>query len=510
MRLKNSIRNLIASLFSQFVLIVLTFLTRKIFANLLGAELLGVNSLFLNILTVLSLTELGIGSVMIVHLYEPINKNNIARIKSLMKMYKRAYWIIGIITFGLGIILMPFLPYIVEMNSSKVVNLYIIFFMFLINNVSTYFFAYKKSILTAGQKNYIITYIHLIIYISMNILQILILKITHNYYLYLGIQIICNITENVIISIFVNRKYPYLKEKSEELPKQERKNIIRDVKAMLVHKIGGIVTNSTDNIIISSFLGVYWVGLYSNYYLIMSTLSTLLNHFYDAVVASVGDLNTEDNPVKMYSIYKKVSFFTFWIYSFCTLGIITLSTPFIKLVFGQEYVMTSGIVICIAMVFFTTGIRKPSLLFKDSTGLFIYDKYKSLISCVVNLVLSIILVQAIGIIGVIIGTIISTVGICWIWEVIIIYKHLFQKKLKEYFKIWGKYLIIFFVLMVILILFTNYNLDNTLIELITKAFIILIVPNIIIYVLYRKSSEFKYFSEIIKSFKNKILLKTKK
>ena len=337
------------------------FIAQKIFINTLGQTYLGINGLFTNIISMLSIADLGIGAAITYNLYKPIAEDNKERISILINFYKKSYRVIALIILILGCIIMPFLTSIVSEEDIQNVNanIYFIFALFLIDTVASYLLTYKRSMLYANQKNYIISLVHIGYVLILNIIQIIILLFTHNYYLYLIIKIICRITENIIITNIVNKIYPYLKEKvTSKLDAETRTDINRRLKASIFHNIGGFVVLGTDNIIISKFLGISVVGLYSNYYLIINTVNTLLSQIFSGITASLGNLLVEKNNGKAYDIAKKLMFVNFWIYSFATIAIYEIINPFIKVWLGENFLFDNLTVLILSLNFYFQVMRR--------------------------------------------------------------------------------------------------------------------------------------------------------
>ena len=308
MRSLNSIKNTIISIIMSIVTILIGLVTQKIFINILGTEYIGLNGLFNNIISMLAIAELGIGSAIIYNLYEPIANNNKEKIKSLLNFYKKSYRLIALIITVVGICVIPFLNIIVGENNIHE-NLTFIYLLFLFDTVASYFLTYKRSILYASQKTYIVNIIHIIYLILMNITQITILVLTKNYIVYLIIKIIFRILENIVITLVANKMYSYIREKNvKEIDKKTKNSIIKKVKGLVLHKIGGFIVLGSDNIIISSFLGVSIVGLYSNYNTILQAVDNLFSQVFSAIASSVGNLLVEKNSKKSYEIYKNNSF----------------------------------------------------------------------------------------------------------------------------------------------------------------------------------------------------------
>ena len=299
MRTINSLKNSIISIIMYIVTILIGLISQKIFINILGNEYLGINSLFANIISMLSIAELGFGAAIIYNLYRPIAEDNREEIKSLIKFYKISYRIIALIVAFIGISIIPFISNIVgKINITD--SIYLIYILFLTDTVVSYLLTYKRSILYADQKTYIINIVHIVYLVLMNLFQIIVLYTTKNFILYLLIKIIFRILENIIITLIANKKYSYLREKDiKDISEKTRKNIITKVKGLLFHKIGGFVVLGTDNIIISKFLGVVTVGLYSNYYMIISAVNNLFTQVFNSITATVGNLLIEKNAMQI-------------------------------------------------------------------------------------------------------------------------------------------------------------------------------------------------------------------
>lgn len=311
MRTERSIKNILAALLSYATTLIIGFLARSFFVQLLGSEYLGINSLFANIISVMSVVELGFGSAIIYNLYKPLSENDNEAVKSLMGFYKNVYRIIAIVVFGIGMTIMPFITTIVGKTSVSD-NLYIIFFFFVFDATASYLLTYKRSIFYADQRNYIVNLIHAALYLAINVIQITALYLYKNFYLFLIIQIALHITENVVISIFANKEYKYLADGSEinNLDENIKNDIIQKVKGLIFHQVGSAIVMGTDNIIISmtQTLGVVMVGKYSNYTMITSNLNSLTSQVFTSVTASVGNLLVEKDSKDSYIVYKRILF----------------------------------------------------------------------------------------------------------------------------------------------------------------------------------------------------------
>lgn len=513
MRKKNSIRNIIVAITLNLITILIGFISQKIFINKLGTIYLGINGLFTNIISMLSIADLGIGAAITYNLYKPIAENDKDRIALLINFYKKSYRIIAIVVFILGIFIMPFLTTIVNAKDIQIIqiDIYIIFGLFLIDSVSSYLLAYKRSILYANQKNYIVSMVHIGYVLILNSMQIVILLYTQNYYLYLTVKIICRILENIIITYIVNNMYPYLKKKNNsKLDKDTRKDINRRLKASIFHNIGGFIVLGTDNIIISKFFSVSTVGLYSNYYLIINTVNTVLSQIFSGITASLGNLLVEKNTNKSYDIAKKLLFANFWIYSFATIAIYEIINPFIKIWIGEEFLFDNITVMVLSLNFYFQGMRRTMQIFAEAAGICHENRYVPIAEAIVNIVASVIFVKLIGLPGVFLGTIISSLVLhCYSFPKYI-YKSLFKQKYSTYIVDSAKYLIQMISILIITTLIVNsINVNNSFLQVIINCLICIIIPNLILVLVYRKTEKFNYYLDIVKNIFHKIIRKGK-
>lgn len=507
MRIENSLKNMFFGLSGQIISIVLGFVVRTVFIYSLGIEYLGVEGLFSSILIMLSLANLGFDTAMVYSLYKPLADNDRNKTQALMNLYKKAYRIIGIIVLLIGLSISPFIPYLIN-GETKISNITIIYFLFLINSVSSYYFVYKQSIIIADQRSYLISKIHCVFTILTNIIQIILLVGTKNYIVVLSAQIIVRIIENIYIANQANKLYPFLREKSNAmLSGEDRKLFFENLYALLLYRISGVVINGTDNIIISVFVGITAVGTYSNYLLVIATLSTLLSYIFSSVTASVGNLNVKENAEKKYFIFRVIYFSNFWFFGLCTIFLWNLMNPFITLWLGQQYLFDKFVVFCILLNFFTTGMQNAATTYRDTTGLFRRGKYRPLIAAFINIVVSIILVKELGIAGVFLGTVISRLCTYFWYDPYVIYTFVFQKRLSAYFIRYVCYVLLVFVSAIIIdILGSTFNVE-TFESLVIRGILCLVIPNLLFITVFRKTEEYIFLLHILKQIKNKLPLK---
>lgn len=493
MRTINSFKNILFGLSGQFISVFMGFAVRTVFIYSLGIEYMGIDGLFSSILIMLSLANLGFDTAIIYSLYKPLANNDIQKIKALMNLYQKAYRIIGLIVFLLGMILFPFIPFLI--NDGKTVDhLNIIYLLFLVNSVSSYYFVYKQAIIIADQKSYIISKIHNYFIIFSNIIQILIILISKNYIFLLSFQVLIRIIENVYIVRKVHKLYPFMKEKNNvQLNRKDKKEFFKNLYALFLYKVSGVVINGTDNIIIAKYVGIIQVGIYSNYLLIISTLSTFISHVFYSLNSSVGNLVVTEEIEKKYFIFRVIHFANFWVYGLTTLLIWNLINPFIIIWLGEEFIFNKLILFSILLNFLTAGMQNASTTYRQTTGLFNKGKYRPIIAAVINIIVSVILVRIIGITGVFIGTVVSRVCTYFWYDPFIIYKYIFKKPVKRYFLRYA----IYFSLIVVSILITETIFLYSFSNLIFRTFSSLIVPNILFYIVFRKSKEFIYLKSVV-------------
>ena len=511
MRTLNSLKNFSTGIATTLITTLLNFISRTIFISILGSSYLGINGLLTNLLSMLSLAELGIGSAINFSLYKPIAEKDNKKIAILMNLYKKAYRIIGLLVFISGLIMMLFLDVLVK-NPGNVENLRLIFLIYVINTSSSYFITYKVTLINADQKEYKLAFTNIVFNIITQILQIISLVVSKNYIIYLLMNMIVLFIQRVYINQKVTKLYPLLNEKvKDKLPKNELSVIVKNVKAMIVHKIGDYCINGTDNIIMSSFISVAIVGVYSNYAMIISMINTFIMMFFNSVTASMGNLIATETNDKKLDVFKKLNFIGFWIYGFASICLYNLLNPFIELWIGKEFLISQSILAVVILNYYLTGMRIPVNVVKTSAGLYNEDKFVPIMQSIVNLVVSIMLVQKLGLVGVFIGTLISSLILpCW-HRPYIIYKFVFKKSPKEYYKTYILYLTIIIssnliVSKLINMLFNNINI----VSFIYMILICLVLPNIIFIIIFYKSREFKYIESIIKNILGGILCKMKK
>lgn len=505
MRKKRSLFNIIGSLGSYFISTIFTFITQMFLIKILGVEYSGVNGLFSNILTMLSIAELGIGTTIIYKLYEPIANNDIESIKSWMHFYKICYRIVAVLVFAVGTLIIPIVPHIVGKVSIDD-DIRLLYFMSLLDTVFSYTMTYKRSLIYADQKNYIINIVHIGYTLFMNVTQIIALIILKNYVIFLFIKIVYRFLENIILNIYANKNYPYINEEYIKLSKNEIKDVFDRVKAMFLQKISYVVNKGIDSIIITMNLGIINAGYYSNYTIIVNALTAIIFQVVSSLTASVGNLLTEKNKDKSYQIYKKINMFDSFLTGIGICGFLAIISDFIRIWIGKEYVLNVYITISFAIYIYSDSIRRTMTLFKDSAGICKEDKNTYVVMTLINLITSIVLCQKIGMSGVILGTAIGYIYLIIYSYPKYIFKPLFNKQPKFYYLENFIYFIFIFISGLISFIISNYILVNNLIfAIIIKGILSIVIYCVIFVIMFYNAPEFKYFFNLFK----KIILKEK-
>lgn len=489
-RTENSMRNMIAAWAMQIITMLLAFASRTIFVKLLPAEYLGLSGVFSNIISLLSLSEMGIGSAIIVNLYKPIADHDLQRVRQLMSFYAEAYRAIGLFVIVCGIILLPFIPYICK-TDVPVQGMQLYFLVFVAQSASSYFFAYRRSILTAYQQEYICTISTQVSGILTYALQIGVLYLTGSYLLYLLVGIGTNVANNLFMYYISGKKFQFLKgHMKDKLPREERKGIFKDVGSMMVLKVGRVVVDSTDNILISSYLGLIWNGLYSNYLLLITTVNTFVNIVFNAISASVGDYNASKSANDVYSLYKTTAFIGYWIYGFCSICFAVLFQPFIEFWIGNQYLLDYATVLVVILNFYCAGMVRVSETFSYVAKLFHKTRKKGIVMAGVNLTSSIVLMRYLGLKGVFLGTVCGYAA-CGLWlDAYYLYKITFKKHVYKYLlNLVGN------TSVVVIVGIVTYSICQLFENFIVKAALCIIVSNVFFFVIYSRTKEFKAIIE---------------
>lgn len=506
MRTKKAFYNMITNILFYACNILFGIISRKVLLSFMGIEYQGINGLFSNILSILGIAELGIGTAIIYHLYKPLQENNIPLISSIMKFYQICYRYIAVFLTTIGLLFTIHLDFFIGENNLPI-NLTVVYILMLADVVASYTLTYKRSILYADQNNYIVSLADTGNIILCNLVQMFLIATTRNYFVFLSVKIVFRILENIIINFITNRRYPFLKKQS---PQPLEKNIVRDikqkVKGLLFHKIGTFVVNGTDNIIISKFINVASVGLYSNYSYIITSITGLFGQIINATTAGVGNLLVSATSSKKFQIFNELQVLNLGLTNFTTTSIFIICDSFISLFFGKQYVLPQSVVIVICFNYALTCLRSVYGIFKSAAGIQYEDRFVPIFEAALNLIASLILVKKIGFAGVFLGTSISNLCVfCYSFPKFI-YRGVLKGKLKDYYQQLLTYLMFIVFNCCLSKYICNIIVFNTIsLQFIFNIAVALFIPNIIFWLFYHKCPEMKYLLKRIQSIKEFIL-----
>lgn len=505
---QKSFFNVVTGIFGQGLSYVLSFIIRTVFIKTLGELYLGLNGLFANVLSVLSLTELGFGTAIVIDLYRTVVKKDDEKSKQYLQLYRKAHYVVGCVIFAVGLILTPFLHLLIKDSGSlALINYRLIFILYLCNTTFSYFFfSGRTAYLNAEQAEYksrIITYIFK--FLEM-LLQIITLFVFKNIYVYLIIPIVLGIVSECVKGILVGKWYPLVKEKPEgKLSKEEKKETWKNVSSVALYKVSGVVINSTDNILLSSFISIIVTGLYSNYLIIVAAIKTMLEKCFSAFTASLGHVNVEggENTEHKYFIFKTISFLNFWFYGFCGVCLFVLFKPFITFWIGEEYVFDSLTEVIIVVNFLVFGLQETMGTHRAAYGLFQKGKWRPLFSVILNILLSILFIiimpEKYGVIAVLLGTILSNLFVTWWFDALVVHKYAFNiKPYKYYLEYWLRFLYIAIFAIGLKVVCSLFSV-SPIVDFILYGLLIFIVYNGVFVGLFGKTKEFKYFINTLKS-----------
>ncbi|REC32092.1 transporter [Enterococcus pseudoavium] len=498
-RLYYSMMNSSISTIVFLLKLIMQFVVRTYFIRVLGITYLGINGLFSNVLSLLSLAELGVGTSIVYSMYKPIADNDQSEIQSLMALYKKAYHYIGAAVAVIGLALIPFLHFFSSELSSKEGFIWY-YLLFLGNSVLSYFFTYKRSLLIANQRSYLVNINDFLFLFVSNIFQIFLLLHYGSFTLYLVVQLVFTLMGNFSISYKVDKDYHFLKEtKPKKLSGEKIREIKKNVVGNMSSKIGGVIVMGTDSILISSFVGLSAVGYYSNYTMIINNVQNLCKQVTNSVTASIGNYIVTANKKQALELFKRHLFVNYTMIYFSTLILVSVLNPFIIWWIGEKYILPSLTVALIVINLVIQMFRNTNFVFIDSFGLYWVQRWKSIFEAIINLVVSLILLSVfkLGINGVLLGTIASSFGyVMWV-EAYYIFKYGLNEKLSIYIVQVIKYVIPLGISVGITLYFQTFFQINGLSGIIVKVLVACIIGLILYVIIFFKSQEFVYVKNLL-------------
>lgn len=497
MRSKKAIVNTLAGGLGTLLVGLLQFVGRIVFIRFLSDEYLGISSLFTNILSILSLTELGLSTAVCFRLYQPLAEGDRETIKAVMRYFRRAYFVIGWVVIVLGAALLPLLPYLMT-GTTGLVDVRVVYLLYVLQSALSYWFwAYKAILLQADQKLYIVRFYHVIANLLVIALQLLSLMLFRDFIIYSALGLLAAVFVNLFSAREVDKRYPYLSEKNcRRLKKEEKQSLFRDVSGMSLFKINTTVVNSTDNLIISAFINVRTVALYGNYQLVISGISQVAMQLFGGVTATVGNYYAEDTKEHNELVFRCIQLLCYWVYTFLGIGLLLFLNPVIQLCFGQSRVFSTELVFLQVFYFVMNGFQRTSFIYRDACGLFWKGKVRPAATAALNIVISIVLVHSIGLAGVIAGTIISWLLTTWWYDPCLIYRQAFAMSPRSYFIGYAKAAFLTAALGALCIALSRLVPFGGIGGLIVDMILCMSIPNLGYYLVYRKCEEFCYLKKL--------------
>ena len=502
-RSQYSMLNMCTSVFGQVLSIALGFAARTVFIYTLGRSYLGISSLFENVLQVLSLTDLGLESAIVYSLYKPLQEKNEQKIASIMTLYKNAYRVIGLLILLAGLCVIPALPYLTK-DSAAPVNLTAVYLLFLVQTASSYLlFAYRRTIFSADQRTYKPSLIGYVVRLLTVIVQILWLVLFRGrpvgYYGYLIIGVCMTVLTDVIVGVAAGKAYPALHIRhAERLPRHELGVIKKNVIGTAFYKVCGVMTNSTDNLLISLLVNVDTVGIYSNYMLIAGYIRMLLANLFDSVTGSVGNLFVTGTKEQGEFVFRCLCVMNTWLYGFCGVAFFTLANPFIQTVWLRDtgYLLPPVTVFLLFFYMILEGVQYSIKSYLTACGLYWRGKYRSLISVLINLAVSVVLGRFCGLNGILLGTVISYLATMFWYDPMLLYREVFRKPVTGYF--------VRYILRLAMVTGVALGmhwlcgrLPDTLGFFAVRVLLVLVVPNGVFFLVYCRTGEFAYLKKLV-------------
>lgn len=490
-RTKNAERNIIFGVILKIYQILTPFLLRTAMIYFMGVEYLGLDSLFTSILQVLNLAELGVGSAMVYGMYKPIVEDDHVTICALMKLYRIYYRVIGGVIAVVGVAITPFIPVLIKSDLPAELNIYILYLMNLAVTVFSYWlFAYKNALFQAHQRADIPSKVSLGTYTFRYVLQFIVIFFIKNYYIYIMASFIAQILTNVITAIMATRMYPDYVPKGN-LDKKRVHDINCRIKDLFTSKLGSVIVNSADTVVISSFLGLTVLAVYQNYYFILTAIIGFVTIIFQSCTAGIGNSVIVETKEKNFNDLKKFTFLISWIAGVCTCCFLCLYQPFMEIWVGKDLMLGFSAVICFCIYYFIYEINQLLNTYKDAAGIWHEDRFRPLVTAMANLTLNLILVQFWGIYGVLLSTTISMLVVGMPWLLHNLFTVLFEKEqFPQYFRSLIKYIIVVFLSCLLCYGVSYFIMFDKWLTLIIRTVICCFLPNVFYFIVYRKSPEF--------------------
>lgn len=490
-RTKNASRNIKFGIVLKVYQIFMPFLMRTVMMYTLGEHYLGLNSLFTSILQVLNLAELGVGTAMVFSMYEPIADDDEITLCALLKLYKLYYRIIGLVILFFGVILTPIIPRLISGDVPADMNVYVLYLLNLMATVLSYWlFAYRNSVLQAYQRNDMISKITICTETIKFGIQYCALFFLRNYYYFVIVILLTQILNNIVTAIVSKRMFPHLIPKGK-LDEKKVRAINQKIKDLFTSKLGYTIVNSADTIVISAFLGLAILAKYQNYYYIMSSVIGFMNIIYASVTAGVGNSMLTKTIEENYEDFKTFTLLVSFVSGVCGACFLTLFQPFMVIWMGKKMLLPNAMIVLFCFYFWFYEFVMMISVYKDAGGIWHEDRYRPLIAGIVNLILNLILVNIIGLYGIVISTILSQVCISLPWIIVNVNNIVFRKEPKAYFILFIKNTLIVICSCIIVYIVNSFINLNGALSIITRGIVALIISSVVQLLLFKNDENYK-------------------
>ena len=490
-RTSHAINNSIFAIINKSVLLLGPFIVKTCIISYLGSSYLGLSSLFTSILSILNLTEMGISGAVIYFLYKPLAENDVETVSALMNFYKYIYRILGIIILISGLCLLPFLGVFIKNKGDVDINIQVLFLIYLFNTVLSYMlFAYRTCILIANQRNDVISKISTLINIFLNLLQIFVLAVFKNYYLYVVLFPIATILTNILNAILSKKLYPQY-EPCGKLSNAMISNIKIRVGGLFINKVCQNTRNSLDSIVLSSFIGLSAVGIYNNYYFVMSSITTVLYVFTESLSAGVGNSIAVESVEKNYKDFRRLDLMYMFVAGCCSVCLVVAFQDFMTLWTNGKMLLSNELMIMFCLYFFLLKCGDVRGMYYDGSGLWWYGRDRSIMETVLNLILNIGLGYLYGISGVLAATLISVFFVNYLWGTQITFKFYFKKGKKGYSIQHIKVFIVTIISSVLVYILFNYKINANLFYIVFECLCSSLIYMFIFVITFRHDMYFK-------------------
>lgn len=491
-RTKNASKNITAGLFLKIYQMITPFLMRTAMIYYMGEQYLGLNSLFYSILHVLNLAELGVGNAMVFSMYKPIAEDDKTTICALMKLYRRYYRIIGSVICAVGILLTPAIPNLISGEIPAELDVYILYWMNLGATVLSYWlFAYRNCLLQAHQRNAVSSWISVITTTVQYGIQLAVMILCKNYYIHVMTALATQAANNVITAIVTRKMYPQYSAQGR-LPKEMTKSINGRIRDLFTGKIGSVIINNSDSVIISAFMGLAALTIFQNYFFIMTSVIGIAEIMLQSIMAGVGNSYITETKEKNFQDLEKFSFLFLWLIGVCACCFLVLYQPFMELWMGKNRMVDDGVVLCFVLYFVVYCFNRLLNICKDAAGLWRVDRFRPLVKALVNLILNLWWVNKWGYYGILLSTVfsIAVVGMPWILHNLFTY--CYEKKwLRDYLRQVVKMIGAIILAGCAVYLICLPICGNLWLTLLLRAIVCLTVPNALFFVLLHRAKQFR-------------------